>query len=342
MEESVLARVGKKLPVAHGGLGGLSHPHSAAATPKIPLGIHPQPTSLLLPDPSNHHSPRRPPRSPRREPGRGAPCRLPPPRPRAHSRGAVAVTPRPAPLCSARLGPVTPRPAPLCSARLGPAAGLDDLKQARPPERPSPEETPCRLRPCHLRPDPEVRRPSPSPQSRVAAALLRPRRVSRAPELHLACPPPRPHGRSNRTGGRAPKPSSRAPPPSTSRSFFVSLVAVTCPLLPSFSCSSSPLSLIPLVFSLTRRASCRQHRRRWTPDAQIRSPSLPRRRPCRRRLHRFLTRTAPLQFVSSASLCPIWSPLTASIGWVTAAQAQLPSPASPAPRVPAGPICRCR
>ena len=166
----------------------------------------------------------------------------------------------------------------------------------------------------------------------------RPRRVSRAPELHLACPPPRPHGRSNRTGGRAPKPSSRAPPPSTSRSFFVSLVAVTCPLLPSFSCSSSPLSLIPLVSSLTRRTSCRQHRRRWTPDAQICSPSLPRRRPCRRRLHRFLTRTAPLQFVSSASLCPIWSPLTASIGWVTAAQAQLPSPASPAPRVPAGPM----
>nr|XP_040242166.1 uncharacterized protein LOC120962470 isoform X3 [Aegilops tauschii subsp. strangulata] len=86
------------------------------------------------------------------------------------------------------------------------------------------------------------------------------------------------------------------------------------------------------------RTSCRQHRRRWTPDAQIRSPSLPRRRPCRRRLHRFLTRTAPLQFVSSASLCPIWSPLTVSIGWVTTAQAQLPSPASPAPRVPAGPI----
>ena len=166
----------------------------------------------------------------------------------------------------------------------------------------------------------------------------RPRRASRAPELHLACPPPRPHGRSNRTGGRAPKPSSRAPPPSTSRSFFVSLVAVTCPLLPSFSCSSSPLSLIPLVFSLTRRTNCREHRRRWAPDVQIRSLSLPRRRPCRRRLHRFLTRTAPLQFVSSASLCPIWSPLTASIGWVTAAQAQLPSPASPAPRVPAGPM----
>nr|XP_040242165.1 uncharacterized protein LOC120962470 isoform X2 [Aegilops tauschii subsp. strangulata] len=124
----------------------------------------------------------------------------------------------------------------------------------------------------------------------------------------------------------------------TPNGHFVSLVAVTCPLLPSFSCSSSPLSLIPLVSSLTRRTSCRQHRRRWTPDAQIRSPSLPRRRPCRRRLHRFLTRTAPLQFVSSASLCPIWSPLTVSIGWVTTAQAQLPSPASPAPRVPAGPI----
>uniref|UniRef100_A0A453G1P9 Uncharacterized protein n=1 Tax=Aegilops tauschii subsp. strangulata TaxID=200361 RepID=A0A453G1P9_AEGTS len=112
---------------------------------------------------------------------------------------------------------------------------------------------------------------------------------------------------------------------------------VKLPEAPSRSARPHPLAP-PRRSSAAGRTNCREHRRRWAPDVQIRSLSLPRRRPCRRRLHRFLTRTTPLQFVSSASLCPIWSPLTASIGWVTAAQAQLPSPASPAPRVPAGPM----